>query len=368
MVHNLSPIAELLVVMPPPPPPPPPGMPPSSALSKSNAAFLTHNHVLHDYRTSPPAASAQAMSALSLTGHTLSPETLCSVLDALGPQLDRLSRPQQLQLISMLSGPGEQAPKPTTAAFLAALTHAVCSSRGGLGSAPSELLFAVVGTAARWRVPLDQGWLGEVEQELMNRLAAEGGASAAGAREQPALRQQLLSGLIRPLATLGQELRKVRRAVARDMLYLHKARGSNGSWQQVSSCLLRCTTARKHGVLPSLLLVKVTTCLPCCHTTLPLACLRPTCLCMRWMSGAAAPPSPSRTWTPARPHCCWGGRREGTAGSPRLSCTRWACERDLCVAAALAYRMPVLCYQFVLFLATEGAFAPAWSHARFGCS
>lgn len=153
------------------------------------------------------------MSALSLTRHTLSPETFCSVLDALGPQLDSLSRPQLLQLISLLSGPGEQAPKPTAAAFVAALTRALSSSRGGLGSAPSELLFAVVGTAARWRVPLDQAWVRELEQELVGRLAADDGASAAGAREKAALRQQLRSGLIQPLATLGQGLSKVWRAV-----------------------------------------------------------------------------------------------------------------------------------------------------------
>ncbi len=151
----------------------------------------------------------QALSAVSSTRHTLSPKTLSSVLGALGPQLDELTHGQQMQLVRVLSNPGGMPAKPIAAGFLAALTHAVSSSRGGLGSAPSELLFAVVGAAARWGVPLDQGWLEEAEQELVGRLAVEGGAPAAGAMEQPVLRQQLLRGIIAPLATLGQELSKV---------------------------------------------------------------------------------------------------------------------------------------------------------------
>ncbi len=169
---------------------------------------------------------AQALSALRLIDHTLPFQALSSLLETLVPRLDELGHTEQLELIHALSGPAQQVSKPTAATFLAALTRSISSSAtGGLGCAPSELLLAVVGAAARWRVPLDQGWLGQLEQELVDRLAGEGegegdggsGAPAAVAREQPVLRQQLLSGLIVPLAVLGQELRKVRTA-ARGLL------------------------------------------------------------------------------------------------------------------------------------------------------
>lgn len=183
----------------------------------------------------------QALAALHLICYSLPAKALSSVFETVIPRLDQLSHRQQLDLLTAILDSGEQTPKPMAARFMAAFTRSVSSSAaGGLRSAPSELLFAVVGTAARWRVPLDQGWLGELEQELVGRMAGQGGVPGAGALAAAAvdgsgaavvsggpaqgaaghraaggagrevLTRQLLGSVIIPVAKLGQTLRKVR--------------------------------------------------------------------------------------------------------------------------------------------------------------
>ncbi len=158
---------------------------------------------------------------MEATRHTLNPKTVNAVLEALTPHLGELSHSQQLDVLSALSGPGEQAPEPLAAGFLTALEEALSDSRGGLGSAPTELIVAVVGAAARWHVPLDQGWLGGLEQELMRRLEGRGGAAAAGgaglgqgapaaANGVGALRRQLLCDVVLPVVRRGLSFTKVR--------------------------------------------------------------------------------------------------------------------------------------------------------------
>ncbi len=155
------------------------------------------------------------------TRYTLTTTTVNAMLEALIPHLDELSHRQQLDMLSALAGPGVRASEPKAAGFLAALTNALSVSSGGLASAPLELLFAVVGTAASWGVPLDQGWFGGLEQELVSRLAGDCEAPAAGSagrgQEVPAaangvgaFRRRLHSDVILPVARRGQSLGKVR--------------------------------------------------------------------------------------------------------------------------------------------------------------
>ncbi len=165
----------------------------------------------------PKQIAVQALVTVAATRHTLTHKAVKAVLEALTPHLGELSHTQQLDMLSALSGPGEHASEPTAAGFLAALCNAALAGRGGLGSAPTDLLFAVVDTSARWRLLLDQGWLGDLEQELMSRLAEEGGDGAGAGQGPPAaangvgpLRRQLLSGVILPVVRRGQSFSRVR--------------------------------------------------------------------------------------------------------------------------------------------------------------
>ncbi len=183
--------------------------------------------------------SLQALSALSATHHTLSQRAFEAVIQALVPDLGELSHAQQLDMLTALLGPGEQASESKAGPFLAALTRAVASSGpGGLGAAPAELLLAVMSAAARWRVDLGQEWVREVEGVLVRKLfgegkgrgetAAAGGAGGAGGGgpgagvEQGApaavggvgvLRWQLMSDVVLPAVQRGQSFSKVRNLV-----------------------------------------------------------------------------------------------------------------------------------------------------------
>ncbi len=178
---------------------------------------------------------------LSTIHHKASPETVGAVLQALAPHLSDLSHVQQLDLLSALSGSGKQQqqqhlPEPMAGRFLSALTRAVASgSPGGLDAAPAELLFALMGAAARWGVSMDQEWVREVEEALVRGLSREGegkggaaagggasgvtggGAGAGAERGAPAavrsvgaLRRQLMSDVVLPTVRRGQSFSKVR--------------------------------------------------------------------------------------------------------------------------------------------------------------